>query len=53
MEITLKASHQTFLLADILSWSTDENQINIFITNIEFIPWDGNSVSAKITYRKI
>lgn len=53
MQITLKAQHQTFLLADILTWSTNENQIDIFITNIEFVPWNGECVTAKITYKKI
>lgn len=53
MQLILKAQHQTFLLADILTWSTCENQIDIFITNIEFIPWNGEYVSAKITYQKI
>ena len=53
MKITLKATHYNFLMEDIITWATAENQINIFITNIEFIPYDGEYISAVISYREI
>jgi len=53
MKVILKASHQCFLLENIIKWSLEENQINVFISNIEFIPYDGKYVSAIITYKLI
>lgn len=53
MKVTLKASHQSFLMEDILNWSLKENQLNVFITNIEFIPYDGEYVSAIISYKNM
>lgn len=53
MKKHLKSDHQSFLISDILNWSVEESQLDIFIENIEFIPFNGKYVEAIISYNKI